>query len=112
MSTHRNEPRSLGCPEIQHRNVFYYPSTIFLAEDSLPERVTAAAEERLGTRAVLVCRQAAFSRTLSPSSSCAVIPASLIALSCWERLSERGTVLPWMVAIVLSGTSWLSGPVT
>ena len=40
------------------------------------------------------------------------MPESLIALSCWKRLSERGTVLSRMVAMVLSGTSWLFGPVT
>ena len=34
------------------------------------------------------------------------------ALSCCIRLSERATVLCLIVATVLSGISWLLGPVT
>ena len=56
--------------------------------------------------------RAAPSSTLRPSSTCAVMPDSLIALSCWKRFNERGTVVSRSVAIVASGTSAPAGPVT
>ncbi len=39
-------------------------------------------------------------------------PLIFTALSCWNRLSERGVTVSLIVAMEESATSWPFGPVT